>query len=57
MNASCEFDVETLAANLPAAHRHPRQVQRLCHLPAARPAEDSIIEEATSLVNENDAQL
>ena len=32
-NASCEFDVETLPSHLPSAHRHPRQVQRLRHLP------------------------
>ena len=32
-NASCEFDVDTLPSHLPAAHRHPRQVQRLRHLP------------------------
>ena len=34
-NASCEFDVQTLRPTLPTADRHPRQVQRLRHLPAA----------------------
>ena len=34
INASCEFDVETLRPISPA-HWHSREVQRLCHLPEA----------------------